>query len=90
VAAGAVASAARTAKRSDAFWERRRVGVGAIATVGRPLARDVPNHEAAFRGEVTAATFDEQIDMLIDALRELAERFNRGDGRMSRRHLVAA
>jgi hypothetical protein len=48
----------------------------------------VPNHEAAFRGEVTAATFDEQIDMPIDALRELVDGFDRGDARMSRRHLV--
>jgi hypothetical protein len=34
----------------------------------------------AFRVEMTAVTFDEQIDRLIDPLREVAERFNRGAG----------
>ena len=42
--------------------------LGAIAAIARPLARDMPNHDAAFRVEVTAASFDEQLDMPIDAL----------------------
>jgi hypothetical protein len=49
------------------------------------LARDVPKNTAGLRIQVTAAN-----RMLIDALTELAARFDLRGGRMSQRHRITA